>query len=85
MALPVVSSKDFFSAFADAFAWVTLQMDVSTQIHYLDDVFIAAPPDSPVCIQSYHFLDCCQRLGVPIAADKLVSTTVIFWDQGGLQ
>ena len=75
------SAPKIFSAFADALAWVTLQLGVDTQIHYLDDFFIAGPPGSPLCDQSYHrFLQCCQMLGVPVATDKLVppTTTLIF-------
>ena len=65
-ALPfgLISVPKIFLAFADALAWVALQLGVDTQIHYLDDFFIAGPPGSPLCDQSYHrFLQCCQMLG----------------------
>ena len=69
------SAPKIFSAFADALAWVALQVGVDTQIHYLDDF---GPSGSPLCDQSYHrFLECCQ---VSVATDKLVppTTTLVF-------
>ena len=75
------SAPKIFSAFANALAWVALQLGVDTQIHYLDDFFIAGPLGSPLCDQSYHqFRECCQILGIPVVTDKLVppATTLVF-------
>ena len=50
-------------------------------IHYLDDFLLAGPPGQPTCSESTEtMLRVCERLGIPVALDKLEgpATTITF-------
>eukprot|EP00731_Ephydatia_muelleri_P013586 Em0007g896a len=50
-------------------------------IHYLDDFLLAGPPGHPTCSESTEtMLRVCERLGIPVALDKLEgpATTITF-------
>ena len=47
-------------------------------MHYLNDFLFVGPPRSPVCARSVRsFLTTCDRLGVPIAWEKLEGPTSV--------
>ena len=67
------SAPYLFNQFADALEWI-LQENYGLQwlIHYLDDYFLAGPPNSTSCDNHLRFfLKVCKLLGFPIAMDKV--------------
>ena len=75
------SAPLIFTAVADAVQWILETQGVKHIMHYLDDYLVMGPPDSPECKRSLdRILDCCQRLGVPIAQHKTEgpSTQLVF-------
>ena len=79
-ALPfgVRSAPKIFTAVADALEWMVEQEGVCSIMHYLDDFLLVGTPDGQDCTQSLDtFLTVCDRLGVPIAWDKLVGPTTV--------
>ena len=73
------SAPKLFSAVADALQWISEQEGVSQPaMHYLDDFLFIGPPHSRICAQSLcSFLMTCDRLGVPIAWEKLEGPTSV--------
>ena len=76
------SAPFLFNQFAEALQWILAHnYGLHWLIHYLDDYFIAGPPCTHLCQE---YLDCflrvCQRLGVPVAMDKVEGplTTLVF-------
>lgn len=71
------SAPYLFNQYADALAWI-LQNNHGLHwlIHYLDDYFLAGPPGSSSCADHLQsFLETCDKLGVPIAMDKVEGPT----------
>ena len=66
------SAPKVFSALADSLEWILLHNEVSHVLHYLDDFFTAGAADTSEC---RHNLDTiirlCEKLGFPLAADKI--------------
>lgn len=61
----------FFSAFADALAWVLQRHGVLLQLQYLDAFLFLGPPASHECASSLQIaLQACWSLGVPVAMHK---------------
>ena len=70
------SAPKIFTAVADSLEWMVEQEGVCPIMHYLDDFLLVGTPDDHDCAQILDtFLTMCNRLGVPIALDKLVGTT----------
>ncbi len=71
------SAPFLFNQYADALLWILQQnYGIHHSIHYLDDYFFAAPPNSSLCqVHIVQFLTACQRLGIPVAMDKLEGPT----------
>ena len=67
----LLSAPKIFNAVADALEWILLREGVEVCRHYLDDFFMAGPPDSQVCQNALGTLDrVCGWLGIPMAAHK---------------
>ncbi len=71
------SAPFLFNQYAEALLWIIQHnYSIHHSIHYLDDYFFAASPASSLCqIHIGQFLTACQRLGVPVAMDKLEGPT----------
>ena len=64
---PLVYSRHL----ADAPCWCLQQCGIRYVLHCLDDYIVVAPPDSDECARAVRVLEhTCNRLGVPMAADK---------------
>ena len=75
------SARYIFNQFASAFHWIMATNYVADLIHYLDDFLLAGPPGQPTCSESTETkLRVCERLGIPVALDKLEgpATTITF-------
>ena len=76
------SAPFLFNQFTDALEWILRNnYDLHWLIHYLDDYFLAGPPNSSICHDHLQcFLKVCMRLGFPVAMDKVEgpATTLIF-------
>jgi len=75
------SAPLIFTAVANALQWILETQGVKHVMHYLDDYLVLGPPDSPECQRSLErTLDCCHRLGVPVARHKTEgpSTQLVF-------
>ena len=75
------SAPFLFNQFAEALNWILCQNYQVTAIHYLDDFLIVGTPGSDQCASSIQrTLAVCDRLGIPVALDKLEgpSTTITF-------
>lgn len=71
------SAPKLFTALADAVEWILKQEGVEGVMHYLDDFLIIGPPHSPVCQQHLSILlRTFQRLGLPVAEEKLEGPTM---------
>ena len=73
------SAPFLFNQFADVLAWI-LQNNYGLHwlIHYLDDYFLAGPPNSTLCENHLHcFLRVCKLLGFPVALDKVEGPATI--------
>ena len=76
------SAPFLFNQFAEALQWI-LEHNYGLHwlIHYLDDYFIAGPPHSCSCQDHLNcFLRVCEKLGIPVATDKVEGplTSLIF-------
>lgn len=74
LALPfgIRSAPKIFTRFADSLQFLLNSIGgVSNILHYLDDFFLAAPPDSLIGARNLQTcFSICEKLGVPIAEDK---------------
>ncbi len=65
------SAPKILNTIADTLTWHLLQKGVPFIDHYLDDLIVLGPPDSPMCAFALRILDKhCARLGIPIAQHK---------------
>lgn len=73
------SAPYLFNQFADALEWILRNnYGLHELIRYLDDYFLAGPPNSTLCDSYLHcFLRVCKLLGFPIAMDKVEGPTTI--------
>ena len=72
------STLYIFNQFASFLHWIMATADL---IHYLDEFLLAGPPGQPTCSESTEtMLIVCERLGIPVALDKLEgpATTITF-------
>ena len=70
------SAPKIFSAVADALEWILRKQGVQFIDHYLDDYIMYGPPDSKLCEEQLQLtLRTCERLGVPLAIEKLEGPT----------
>ena len=70
------SAPKIFTAVADAAEWVLQQAGVEHVCHYLDDYLLIGPPGSQQCAQNLStLLAVFDRLGIPVAPDKLEGPT----------
>ena len=66
------SAPNIFTAVADALEWILRGEGVEHVDHYLDDYILFGPPGSDKCAQQLEvILRVCERLGVPLAKEKL--------------
>ena len=66
------SGPKIFNAVADALMWVLYEEGVCSALHYLDDFLFVGSPQSRECESSLRLArEVCQRLGVPLALEKL--------------
>ena len=75
------SAPKLFNLPADILEWIAQQQGVLFIIHYLDDFLTMGPPSSMVYQRNLTtFMQLCQELGVPLAAEKTEgpSTTLSF-------
>ncbi|KAL5509633.1 hypothetical protein EMCRGX_G005033 [Ephydatia muelleri] len=75
------STPYIFNQFASALHWIMATNYAADLIHYLDDFLLAGPPGQPTCSESTKtMLRVCERLGIPVALDKLEgpATTITF-------
>eukprot|EP00731_Ephydatia_muelleri_P033498 Em0031g6a len=75
------STLYIFNQFASALHWIMATNYAADLIHYLDDFLLAGPPGQPTCSESTEtMLRVCERLGIPVALDKLEgpATTITF-------
>lgn len=71
------SSPFLFNRLADAFEWILKHnYAISALMHYLDDYFTVGPPLSPLCASQVNIMvNTADRLGIPLAPDKLEGPT----------
>ena len=70
------SAPKIFTAVADALEWILRRQGVVHVDHYLDDFIIYGPPGSDQCAEQLQLtLALCERLGVPLAGEKLEGPT----------
>ena len=70
------SAPKIFTAVADALEWILRRQGVVHVDHYLDDFIIYGPPGSDQCAEQLQWtLALCERLGVPVADEKLEGPT----------
>ena len=75
------STPYIFDQFASALHWIMATNYAADLIHYLDDFLLAGPPGQPTCSELMKtMLRVCERLGIPVALDKLEGpvTTITF-------
>ena len=75
------SAPYLFNQFASALHWIMATNYAADVIHYLDDILLAGPAGQPTCSESAEtMLRVCERLGIPVALDKLEgpATTITF-------
>ncbi|KAL5509611.1 hypothetical protein EMCRGX_G005005 [Ephydatia muelleri] len=75
------STPYIFNQFASALHWIMATNYAADLIHYLDDFLLAGPPGQPTCSELMEtMLRVCERLGIPVALDKLEgpATTITF-------
>eukprot|EP00731_Ephydatia_muelleri_P037997 Em0622g3a len=75
------STPYIFNQFASALHWIMATNYAADLIHYLDDFLLAGLPGQPTCSESTEtMLRVCERLGIPVALDKLEgpATTITF-------
>ncbi len=72
------SAPKLFTAVADGLAWAMVSEGVVDVIHYLDDFFFCGPAGSLTCGAALDTaLPLCERLGFPVAPDKVVGPTAV--------
>lgn len=70
------SAPILFTALADALEWIVKQQGVRFLYHYLDDYITLGGPGNTECQANLaKLLDCCSKLGVPIAQEKCEGPT----------
>lgn len=71
------SSPFLFNRLADAFEWILKNIyAIQAIMHYLDDYFTVGPSLSPICASQVHtMVKTADRLGIPLAPDKLEGPT----------
>lgn len=71
------SAPYLFNKYAAALKWIlNNNYHIPRLIHYLDDYLIIGPPDHISCSAHLRtFLDVCERLGIPVATDKVEGPT----------
>ena len=70
------SAPKIFTAVADALEWILRQEGVRYIDHYLDDFILYGPAGSDECARQLELtLHVCDRLGVPLATEKLEGPT----------
>ena len=70
------SAAKIFTAVADAIEWILQRKGVQHNDHYLNDFIIYGPPESDQCAKDLHItVQTCDRLGVPLAREKLEGPT----------
>ena len=66
------ADRKIFNAVADAAEWIVRAEGAQEILHYLDDFLLIGPPRSDSCATSLtKLLSVFDRLGIPIAEDKL--------------
>ncbi len=73
------SSVNRFTKLSDTLSWI-LQNNYEVEYisHYLDDFFLAGPPNSEICMKNMHVTRALfNRLGVPLAPEKVVGPTTV--------
>ena len=72
------SAPKVFSAVADGLAWAMVCSGIAHPIHYLDDFFFCGPSDSVAFQLALDTaVPLCQRLGLPMAPDKVEGLTTM--------
>ena len=70
------SAPKIFTSIADALEWRLKRIGIQQVFHYLDDFLIVARPQSSQCKEELQvLLECFDRLGVPVAEQKLEGPT----------
>ena len=70
------SAPKIFTAVADALQFIMQKHGVHRIMHYLDDFLLFGAPGTEQCCQALQLaMDCCTRLGVPIAESKIEGPT----------
>ena len=70
------SAPKIFTAIVDVLEWILRSQGVVHVNHYLDDFIIYGPPGSDQCAeQLQRTLAVCERLGIPLAGEKLEDPT----------
>ena len=70
------SAPKIFCAISDTLEWVLLQEGITNSLHYIDDFLTAGSPASAECSRNLTILRAtCERLGVPLAAEKVEGPT----------
>ena len=71
------SAPKIFTAIADALEWVIKQRGVAQVYHYLDDFVTLGEPEKDTCAHNLRIiLQVCEELGVTVALNKCVDSTV---------
>ena len=66
------STPKLFNILAELLSWVTQVNRVTFSIHYLDDFLMLGPPGHSTCCHNLEIItQVCQRLGVPLASEKV--------------
>ena len=66
------STPRLFNTVADALQFIARSEGIEHIVYYLDDYTILGPPGSKQCALDLHlFIKLCDRLGVPLAAEKI--------------
>ena len=70
------SAPVLFNGYADALEWIMRNEGVQNLLHYLDDFLVLGPAGSGVCQAALcSMLSLCDKLGVPLAHEKIVGPT----------
>ena len=71
-----MSALIIFTALADALEWIVKQQGVKFLYHYPADHITLGKPNSTECQANLEkMLDCCSKLGIPIAQEKCEGPT----------
>ena len=70
------SAPEIFTMLTDTLEWILWEEGMSSTTLYLDDFTIMGPPHSPKCAHDLATLcTTCERLGVPLAPEKVIGLT----------